>query len=187
MFVGVPWFCNFEVIFRFTAFLSCSRTPRHNDADEAQVRNVVRRTAVPRGRGIQHGTAFRPDHVGQEQHPSPDQLQEQQETVGAGEGVRQALQHGPGERQGDVDRAAEARQGQEEGQAREQGPVHFQDVPEGRLGYIGRPQSAGQHEVISEFERSVKRALPEYFYVLRASSLQYRAKVNASTLQPFTF
>ena len=42
----------------------------------------------------------------------------------------QTLQHGAGEREGDVDGAAEERKGQEEGQAGRQGPLHLQDVPQ---------------------------------------------------------
>ena len=41
----------------------------------------------------------------------PDQLQEQQEAAGAGEGLRPPLQHGPRGRQGDVDRAPQDRKG----------------------------------------------------------------------------
>ena len=41
----------------------------------------------------------------------PDQLQEQQEAAGAGEGVRPPLQHGPRGRQGDVDGAPQDRKG----------------------------------------------------------------------------
>lgn len=39
------------------------------------------------------------------------------------------LLQGVGERKGDVDRDAQARQGGKEGQASEQGPVHPKDVP----------------------------------------------------------
>ena len=41
----------------------------------------------------------------------------------------QALQYGAGEREGNVDGGPQERQGQEEVQARQQGPLHLQDVP----------------------------------------------------------
>lgn len=45
----------------------------------------------------------------------------------------QALQHGAGERQGDVDRAAKDWQGQEEIKAGQQGQVHLKNVSPWRL------------------------------------------------------
>ncbi len=73
----------------------------------------------------------------------PHQLPQQQEAVGPGEGLRPALQHGAGAGQGDVDRDAQDGQGQEEGQAGQQGQVHCQDVSARRLGHLGAEESDG--------------------------------------------
>ena len=56
--------------------------------------------------GVQHWPTESSDRLCQEQHTSPHQLQKQQEVARPREGLRQTLQHGPGGRQGDVDRIA---------------------------------------------------------------------------------
>ena len=64
-----------------------------------------------------------------------DQLSKQPAAAWPSEGFRPALQHGPGGRQGDVDREPQDWQGQEEVQASQQGQVHLKDVPEGGLSH----------------------------------------------------
>ena len=97
------------------------------------------------------------------------QLPQQPQAAGPRQGLRPPLQHGAGEREGDVDRGArgpETRraaarrgaradaltcaaagsahgQGAEEGQAGAQGPLHHEDVPAGRQ----RDSGASQPEV----------------------------------------
>merc|ERR1712117_789560 len=119
-----------------------SRTDRHGVVvrpHEAQVGDDPRGAGGQGAAGVQHRTALRPHRVRQGKHAGPDQLQEQQEAAGAGEGLRPPLQHGPRGCQGDVDRAPQDRKGQEEVEASEQGPIHPEDVPQGRLGHP-RPQ-----------------------------------------------
>lgn len=87
--------------------------------NKAQIRNDVRGTAGKRRGGVQHRAPFGTDAVREEQHPGAHQLPKQQKTVGESESFRPALQHGAGEREGDVDRTAQAWKGQEEGQAGE--------------------------------------------------------------------
>jgi hypothetical protein len=43
------------------------------------------------------------------------------------------LQHGPGERQGNVDRTPPCRERKEEVQTRQQGQIYLQNVPAGRF------------------------------------------------------
>ena len=59
------------------------------------------------------------------------------------QGLRPSLQHGPGGRQGDVDREPQDREGQEEVQARQQRQVHFKDVPQRGLGHPGTQEPTG--------------------------------------------
>ena len=53
----------------------------------------------------------------------------------------QALQHGAGEREGDVDGSAEGRQRQEEVEASQQRPLYLQDVSAWRLRH-SRPEES---------------------------------------------
>ena len=68
----------------------------------------------------------------------------------------QALQHGVRECQGDVDGSSEDRQGQEEVQASEQGPLHLEDVPPWRFGHP-RPE-----EPTSELEDLLSARIPPF-------------------------
>jgi len=100
------------------------------------------RGAVCQGAGgVQHRAPLGPHSVRQEQHPGPHQLSQQQEAARSRQGIRQTLQHGAGECEGDVDGGAQDWQGQEEVQARQQGPLHLQDVPPRRLCHSRPPQS----------------------------------------------
>lgn len=90
-----------------------------NGPNETQIRNDVRRVAGARRRRVQYRAPFGAHAIRQEQHSGADQLQEQQEAARPREGVRQALQHGAGEREGNVDGAAQTGQREKEGEARE--------------------------------------------------------------------
>lgn len=59
----------------------------------------------------------------------------------------QALQHGAGERKGDVDRGPQEWQGQKEVQASQQGPLHLQDVPAWGLSHCGPAESAHRWQI----------------------------------------
>eukprot|EP00414_Alexandrium_minutum_P005546 CAMPEP_0113835632 /NCGR_PEP_ID=MMETSP0328-20130328/9045_1 /TAXON_ID=39455 /ORGANISM="Alexandrium minutum" /LENGTH=123 /DNA_ID=CAMNT_0000803983 /DNA_START=76 /DNA_END=443 /DNA_ORIENTATION=+ /assembly_acc=CAM_ASM_000350 len=85
------------------------------------------------------GAALSAAEVREGQLPGADQLPEQQEDPCTSQGLRPPLQHGPGERAGDVDGDPARRQ--EEGEAREQGPVHQQALPPRRLRHFGSPES----------------------------------------------
>lgn len=63
--------------------------------------------------------------------------------------VFQALQHGPGECEGDVDGGSKEWEGQEEVQASQQGSLHLQDVPAGRLCHHRAEKSSDHREMNS--------------------------------------
>ncbi|KAJ8546987.1 hypothetical protein ON010_g11247 [Phytophthora cinnamomi] len=112
-----------------------------------QRRGRVQARAGGRG-GVPEGPALGAHAQRQEQLAGAHQRAQQPQAAGARQGLRPPLQHGAGERQGDVDRGAQVGQGQEGGQARQQGPLRQQDVPARGLGHhrateparLGTPQ-----------------------------------------------
>merc|ERR1712188_78042 len=85
------------------------------------------------GGGVQDGAALPSHDVREDEHADSRELPEQQEAPGAGEGLRQTLQHGPGGREGDVDGDSENGEGQDGVEANQKGEVHQQNVSQGRL------------------------------------------------------
>lgn len=94
-------------------------------------RDDPRRAQGHGGARVQRRPALNPHALGQEQHPDPHLVQEQQEAARKGQGFvsivrcpsrqRQTLQHGARERQGDVDRNTKVRRRKQEGEACQQG------------------------------------------------------------------
>lgn len=76
---------------------------------------------------VQLGPAVDPADGGALAHAGADLVPQQPQAARPRQGLRPALQHGPRERQGDVDRDAASGQWQE-GQAHEQRPLHLENV-----------------------------------------------------------
>jgi hypothetical protein len=78
----------------------------------------------------------------------------------------QALQHGAGECEGDVDRSAQDWQGKEEVQARQQRSLHFKDVSAWRFCHLGPQESFGCRKVISRRTCAFNQKETETFTVV---------------------